>query len=57
MIPESFRGKRVFLRFDAVHGGTHYWLGRHYLGYGENLYTPVEFVGKDKNGDPEGRQG
>ena len=43
VIPESFRGKRLFLRFDAVHGGAHYWLAGHDLGYSENLYTPVEF--------------
>lgn len=42
-VPESWKGKRLFLRFDAVHAGTHYWLNGHELGYSENLFEPVEF--------------
>ncbi len=42
-IPASWKGKRIVLRFDAVHGGTDYWLNGHHLGYSENLFTPVEF--------------
>jgi beta-galactosidase/beta-glucuronidase len=28
-IPAEWAGYRIFLRFDAIHGGTHYWLNGH----------------------------
>lgn len=43
MIPGKWSGYRIFLRFDAIHGGTHYWLNGNPLGYSENLFTPVEW--------------
>lgn len=42
-IPSEWDGHRIFLRFDAIHGGTHYWLNGKPLGYSENLFTPVEW--------------
>ncbi len=42
-IPAAWAGYRIFLRFDAIHGGTHYWLNGKPLGYSENLFTPVEW--------------
>ncbi len=42
-IPSEWAGFRIFLRFDAIHGGTHYWLNGKPLGYSENLFTPVEW--------------
>ena len=42
-IPAKWAGYRIFLRFDAIHGGTHYWLNGKPLGYSENLFTPVEW--------------
>lgn len=42
-IPAKWAGYRIFLRFDAIHGGTHYWLNGQPLGYSENLFTPVEW--------------
>jgi hypothetical protein len=42
-IPAEWAGYRIFLRFDAIHGGTHYWLNGYPLGYSENLFTPVEW--------------
>jgi len=42
-VPASFRSKRIFLRFDAVHGGTEYWLNGKKLGETEYYWTPVEF--------------
>ncbi|MEP7257864.1 MAG: glycoside hydrolase family 2 TIM barrel-domain containing protein [Flavitalea sp.] len=42
-VPASWAGKTIKLRFDAVHGGTHYWLNGKYLGYNEALFIPVEF--------------
>lgn len=42
-IPMDWAGYRIYLRFDAIHGGTHYWLNGKPLGYSENLFTPVEW--------------
>jgi len=42
-VPPNWAGQRVFLRFEAVHGGADYWLNGKHLGYSENLMTPVEF--------------
>lgn len=43
VVPKEWATKRVVLRFDAIHGGTRYWLNGHELGYSENLFTPVEW--------------
>lgn len=42
-VPKQWAGYRIFLRFDAIHGGTHYWLNGKPLGYSENLFTPVDW--------------
>lgn len=42
-IPAEWAGYRVFLRFNAIHAGTRYWLNGQALGYSENLFTPVEW--------------
>ncbi|MHB1462412.1 MAG: glycoside hydrolase family 2 protein [Armatimonadota bacterium] len=42
-IPAAYKGKRIFLRFDAVHGGTQYWLNGTKLGETQYYFTPVEF--------------
>ena len=42
-VPAKWAGYRIFLRFDAIHGGAHYWLNGKLLGYSENLFTPVEW--------------
>ncbi len=42
-VPKKWSGHRVFLRFDAIHAGTTYWLNSHELGHAENLFTPVEW--------------
>ena len=42
-IPREWAGFRLFLRFDAIHSGTRYWLNGRKLGYSENLFTPVEW--------------
>jgi hypothetical protein len=43
IIPRGWVGRRIILRFDAIHAGTHYWLNGHPIGYSENLFTPVEW--------------
>lgn len=42
-VPKEWAGSRIFLRFDAIHAGTNYWLNGKRLGYSENLFTPVEW--------------
>lgn len=42
-IPKEWADYRIFLRFDAIHAGTNYWLNGKKLGYSENLFTPVEW--------------
>ena len=42
-LPADWAGRRVFLRFNAIHAGTHYWINGKPLGYSENLFTPVEW--------------
>ncbi len=42
-IPADWAEYRIYLRFDAIHAGTHYWLNGEPLGYSENLFTPVEW--------------
>ena len=42
-VPPEWAGRRIFLRFNAIHAGTHYWLNGQPLGYSENLFTPVEW--------------
>jgi len=43
VVPEEWSAHRVFLRFDAIHAGTHYWINGQLIGYSENLFTPVEW--------------
>jgi len=42
-VPKEWSDRRVFLRFDAIHAGTKYWLNGQRLGTSENLFTPVEW--------------
>ncbi len=42
-IPVGWQEKRIFLRFDAIHGNTRYWLNGKELGMTENYWTPVEY--------------
>ena len=43
VVPKSWAGNRIILRFDAVHAGARYWVNGRELGYSENLFTPVEW--------------
>ena len=42
-VPKEWCRPADFLRFDAIHAGTQYWLNGERLGYSENLFTPVEW--------------
>ncbi len=41
--PADWQGKRVFVRFEAVHGGAEYWLNGVKLGESSRIATPVDF--------------
>ena len=43
IVPQEWEGNNLILRFDAIHAGTHYYLNGNYIGYSENLFTPVEW--------------
>lgn len=43
ILPAAWKGKRIILRFDAVHAGTRYYMNGHLIGSSENLFTPVEW--------------
>jgi beta-galactosidase len=42
VVPKEWKGHRVFLRFDSIHGGVRYWVNGKSLGSSENLFTPVD---------------
>lgn len=42
-IPKNWKGKRVYLKFDAVYDIADVWLGNEYLGQHTGGYTPFEF--------------
>ncbi|MBM3495542.1 MAG: hypothetical protein FJX72_14655, partial [Armatimonadetes bacterium] len=42
-VPGQWAGRRLVLRFDAVHAGTEYRINGKLLGHSENLFTPVEW--------------
>lgn len=43
VLPESMKGMRVFVSFQGAESGMAVWLNGHYLGYGEDSFTPSEF--------------
>jgi len=42
-VPESWKGRAVFLTFDGVDSAAYYWLNGKPLGYSQDSRTPVEF--------------
>ena len=42
-VPERFAGKRVFVSFHGAESGLAVWCNGHYVGYGEDGFTPSEF--------------
>ncbi len=41
-LPAAWHGRRIFLRFDAIHSGAEYFLNGRPVGESQNLFTPVE---------------
>ena len=42
-LPESMRGRRVFISFQGVESGMALWLNGQFIGYSEDSFTPSEF--------------
>ena len=42
-IPESWKGRDVFIRFNGVEAGFYIWLNGKKVGYSEDSYLPAEF--------------
>ena len=42
-LPEHFDGQRVFLSLQGVEQAVEIWLNGHYIGYGEDSFTPSEY--------------
>lgn len=42
-LPENWTGKPLYVSFQGVESGLAVWLNGHYVGYGEDGYTPSEF--------------
>lgn len=42
-LPETFRDKRVFLSLQGAESACYVWLNGHFVGYGEDSFTPSEF--------------
>lgn len=42
-IPESMRGKRLFVSFQGAESGIAVWLNGAYVGYSQDSFTPSEF--------------
>jgi beta-mannosidase len=47
-VPESLRGRRLFLRFGAVDYLADVWLNGTYLGHHEGMFNPFEFDVTDR---------
>lgn len=42
-LPEGWSGKQIHLHFEGVETALHCWVNGHYVGYGEDSYTPSVF--------------
>jgi beta-galactosidase len=42
-IPESWKGRQVFLHFDGADSAFYVWVNGHKIGYSEDSMTPAEF--------------
>ncbi len=42
-LPESMKGKPVYISFQGVESGMALWLNGQYIGYSEDSFTPVDF--------------
>ena len=42
-VPESMKGRRLFISFQGAESGLALWLNGHFVGYSEDTFTPSEF--------------
>lgn len=42
-LPEDWMGRQVIISFQGAESGLAVWLNGHYVGYGEDGFTPSEF--------------
>ena len=42
-VPESMKGRRLFISFQGAESGLTLWLNGHFVGYSEDTFTPSEF--------------
>lgn len=42
-VPESMKGKKIFISFQGVESGMALWLNGAFVGYSEDSFTPSEF--------------
>jgi beta-galactosidase/beta-glucuronidase len=42
-VPESFRDRRIYIRFEGVDAGFHLWLNGELVGYSQGSRLPAEF--------------
>ncbi len=42
-VPESMKGRRLFISFQGAESGLALWLNGHFVGYSEDSFTPSEF--------------
>ncbi len=42
-VPETMKGKRVFVSFQGAESGIALWLNGNFVGYSEDTFTPSEF--------------
>lgn len=42
-VPESWKGRDVFIRFNGVEAGFYIWVNGQKVGYSEDSYVPAEF--------------
>ena len=42
-LPNAWKGKPVYISFQGAESGLAVWLNGHYIGYGEDGFTPSEF--------------
>lgn len=42
-VPNHWRGRQVFIVFEAIKSAAYFWINGHFLGYNQDSKTPVEF--------------
>ena len=43
VLPNDWKGRRVFVVFEAVQSAAYFWINGHFIGYNQGSRTPVEF--------------